>query len=86
METLQQYIMESIQAVPVELWWKMTSLGMQGPMKQENQVKALYIYVGKVVVEAPFNGVVHQLPQQRSHFASTCSDEASARNWYCTQH
>jgi len=47
-EALQQSITKSIQDVLVGLWWKMVSLGVQGQVKPEDQVRALHIYVDEM--------------------------------------
>jgi len=49
-KVLKASITDAINGIPVGLRWKMISLGIQGPVKQEEQVKALHIYVDKMDV------------------------------------
>jgi len=43
-------IMDAIDSIPMVLQWKMISLGIQGPVKLEEQVKVLHIYVDEMDV------------------------------------
>jgi len=47
-ETLKLSVTDAINGIPVGLHWKMISLGIQGMVKQEDQVKALPIYVNEM--------------------------------------
>jgi len=41
-------ITDTINGIPVGLCWKMISLGIQGPVKLEEQVKVLHVFVNKM--------------------------------------
>jgi len=45
---LKERILESIQDISVGLQWMMINMGTQGPMKPEDQVHALHIYVDEL--------------------------------------
>ena len=47
---LKKEISNFIEDIPVGLWWKMISLGTQGKIPKENQVRALHIYVDEMDV------------------------------------
>jgi len=49
-ELLKQEISKFIEDIPVGLWWKMITLGTQGKIPKENQVRALHVYVDKLDV------------------------------------
>jgi len=68
-ETLEESIMESIQDVPVGLHWKMIHLGMQGPVKLEDQVIALHIYVDEmdVAMVNPLLMVLYESHPSKEH-------------------
>jgi len=45
---LKEQISELIQDIPVGLWWKMINTGIQGQVKEEDQIRALHLYVNKL--------------------------------------
>jgi len=49
-ELLKKAISDSIENIPVGLRWKTISIGSQGPIPKEQQVKALHIYVDELDV------------------------------------
>jgi len=49
-EVLQGEISLCIGLIPVRLWWKMISMGVQGLVPKEQQVKVLHLYVDKLDV------------------------------------
>jgi len=51
-ELLKREISHFIDDIPVGLRWKMISLGTQGKIPKENQVRALHVYVDKMDVVA----------------------------------
>jgi len=51
-EILKQEISKFLEDIPVGLRWKMISLGTQGKIAKENQVRALHVYVDKMDVNA----------------------------------
>jgi len=51
-EILKKEISRFIEDIPVGLRWKMISLGTQGKIPKENQVRALHVYVDEMDTEA----------------------------------
>jgi len=47
-DILKREISAAIEDIPVGLRWKMISLGTQGKISKENQVRALHVYVDKM--------------------------------------
>jgi len=51
-DILKKEISRFIEDILVGLWWKMISLGTQGKIPKENQVRALHVYVDEMDVAA----------------------------------